>query len=130
MGAVARKARHRPRSDDALVGGLLARRPAAPGWLGTLPKAPAPSQVTVSLTDAKAAIRHAAELTDLGYVPVGAATGAEADEGWADFLVPRPLAAAERQWLRELLGPDGRLYEPAMGPVRALLGEVLEAHRA
>lgn len=130
MSPVARKPRHRPRADGGPGGGLLVRRPVTPGWLGKLPQAPPSVEVTVSLTDATAAIRHAAELAALGYVPVGAAGCPADDEGSADFLVPRAVAAARKGWLRELLGPEGRLYEPAMGPVRALLGGILEAHEA
>lgn len=130
MSPVAGTPRPPSRTDDASVGGLLVRRPARPGWLRTVPQAPPSAQVTVSLTNATAAIRHAAELAERGYVSVGAAGCPNDGEGWADFVVPRSVATSEQDWLRELLGPEGRLYEPAMGPVRALLGGVLEAHRA
>lgn len=129
MSPVAGTPRPSARAEGAAVDGLLVRRPARPGWLRTVPPAPPSAQVTVSLTNATAAIRHAAELAERGYVSVGAAGCARDDEEWADFMVPRALAASEEDWLRALLGPDGRLFEPRMGPVRALLGSVLEAHQ-
>lgn len=130
MSPVAGTPRPQSRAERSGVEGLLVRRPASAGWLRTVPPAPRSAHVTVSLTNATAAIRHAAELAERGYVSVGAAGCPSDGDGWADFLVPRSIAASDRDWLRELVGPDGRLYEPAMGPVRAMLGGVLDAHSA
>ncbi len=107
---------------------VLVRRPVEDGWLAALPPSPPGARITVSVTEATAAIRHAAELSGHGYEPIGAA-GEEHDGGhWADFMVPRELTWVDHAWVRQLCGTRGRLYEPAMGPVRLLLGPVLAAH--
>ena len=108
--------------------GLLVRLPARHGWLSAVPPAPAGALVTVSLTEASAAIFHSAELTSRGYEPIGVAGEGGEGRHWADFLVPRALAGAEPSWVRLLCGPDGRLYEPMLGPVRLLFAPVLAAH--
>lgn len=118
------------RNPDAALDGVLVRRPASKDWLSSLPPVPDGADVTVSLTDAAAAIRHAAELASGGYVPVGAAGCATADTVMADFLVPRALATSQWEWLASLLGSDGRIFEPALGPVRLVLRPVLAAHRS
>jgi hypothetical protein len=125
MSPVARK----PRPVDAPAGEMLVGRPATDAWLSELPPAPQGADVTVSLTDATAAIRHAAELAALGYRSVGVAGCGREDAPTAHFLVPRALALVEAQWLRTLLGAEGRLYEPSMGPVRLVFAPVLAAHR-
>lgn len=118
------------RKADAALDGVLVRRPATEDWLSTLPAAPYDQEVTVSLTDAAAAIRHSAELAARGYVPVGAAGCVRGGVVTADFLVPRALATGSFDWLVSLLGPDGKVYEPGLGPVRLLLKPVLDAHRS
>lgn len=109
--------------------GVLLRIPAPDDrWLEALPPAPYGAEVTVSLTDPRAAIRHAARLVELGYVPVGAA-GAGADERWADFVAPRDVLDEDPAWRLRLTSDGMRVYDSALGPVRALLGPIFAAHR-
>lgn len=108
--------------------GLLVRIPAHDdGWLDRLPPAPGSEEVTVSLTDPSAAIRHAARLIRMGYTPVGSA-GAGADRRWADIVASRALLDSEPAWRERLLTDGCRVYASAHGPVRALLGGILSAH--
>lgn len=111
------------------IDGLLVRRPLAAGPLRSLPVVPAGAEVTASVSDPATAIRHAAELRDRGYRPVGsAAAPADGGEVWVDFVVDRALCRTDERWVRLLIGASGRIYDPRLGPVQALLGPVLAVH--
>lgn len=108
--------------------GILLRIPAPDdGWIDRLPPAPDGADITVSLTDPTAAIRHAARLAELGYLPVGSAALA-GDLRWADLLVPRAVLDEDPSWRLRLTVEGLRVYDAALGPVRLALRSVLAAH--
>lgn len=115
-------------ASPSMQSGVLVRVPAVDDWLARLPSVPTSTRVTASLTDPSEAIRCAAGLSERGYTPVGSAGGRDGGHGWVDFLVPDTLVSADPRWCRRLSGPHGRVYDPALGPVRLAFRAIIAAH--
>ena len=110
---------------------VVVRVPVTPGWVGTLPPAPADRTVSVSLTDPRSAMREAAGLRALGYVALGLVSGGAQRGDWADFGLAAESLARHPSWIEVLVRTKGgRLLDPALGPARLALGPVAQAHES
>lgn len=110
---------------------VVVRVPVTPGWVGTLPPAPTDGTVSVSLTDPRSAMRDAAGLRALGYLPLGLVSGGAQGGDWADFGLAAESLARHPGWVEALVrAHSGRLLDPALGPARLALGPVARAHEA
>lgn len=111
--------------------GVLLRLLVADGsWAEALPPVPGRHDVTVSFSCAEAAAEHAEALGLLGYRVVGVKALSSDVTGirLADFLIPPELPHEHPTWWRALADQADRAFSLALGPVLAMLGDVLEQH--
>lgn len=102
-------------------------------WAEAIPPVPDAFAVSVSLSSEEALDLHGPALALLGYRVVPRPCPGPPGEGsaaaHADFLVPRALEGAHPTWWRALLERAEAAYDLAFGPVAAVLGPLVRAHR-
>ncbi|HEX2027838.1 MAG TPA: hypothetical protein VHF25_07535 [Nitriliruptorales bacterium] len=108
---------------------VLLRLPAPAGWARDLPPVPLGFRVSVSVSSLDG-LRAQPELEARGYSFVGVHHTAlpRAATDVADLLVAGALAHAHPRWWRTLAARADRVLSLSFGPVRAMLGDLLEAH--
>lgn len=99
-------------------------------WVEHLPPVPAGCTVSVSFDSWQLQQHAAAALDELGYVTAGVAPTGTPDQPGAFFLVPWSSVSERGMWWRTLTAVADRVYDPAFGPVRAMLRDILELHAA
>jgi hypothetical protein len=99
-------------------------------WAEGVPPVPEGVEITVTFTDAEAALVHADALTQLGYRVMGVQPHGLAKAAAADFLVPQDVLESRSTWWRALAGQADRAFSLAAGPVLSSLGSILRLHSA
>jgi hypothetical protein len=119
----------RQRTPTTSDGALVRLAVSGDAWAEGIPPVPAGVDVTVTFTDAEAALVHGDALGLLGYRVVGVAPHAAAAGPAADLLIPQAALEAHPRWWRALADQAERAYSLLLGPAAASLAEVLRAHR-
>lgn len=114
-----------PRTPD---GALVRLAVDGDAWAEGIPPVPHGSDITVTFTDADAALVHGDALSLLGYRVLGVQAHAAATAAVADFLVPQRILEQHTTWWRALTDQADRAFSLALGPVLASLADVLRAH--
>jgi hypothetical protein len=113
---------------EPLDGALVRVAVTGDAWAEGIPPVPAGSDITVTFSDAEAALVHGDALALLGYRVVGVQPHAAAPHPVADLLVPQWILERHPTWWRALADQSERAFSLALGPVVASLSEVLRAH--
>lgn len=102
----------------------------ADGWVAALPPVPDGHDASISVSDA-GLIGARSDLEALGYTLVGVnATLVGPGCRVADILVSDASATARPDWYRDLARQAERAFPLAMGPVMAVLDELVAMHQA
>ncbi|MDP9023215.1 MAG: hypothetical protein M3N57_11105 [Actinomycetota bacterium] len=102
----------------------------ADGWVAALPPVPDGHDASISVSDA-GLIDARSDLEALGYTLAGVnATLVPVGRRVADILVSDASATAQPDWYRDLARRAERAFPLAMGPVMAVLHELVAMHQA